>query len=57
MAWEVEFYDEEGGRSPVREFLADLEPQKRMAMIAAIEVVLGATRAGSLRDGIWASVG
>ncbi len=40
MAWEVEFYDEEGGRCPVREFLADLEPEKRMAMIAAIEVVL-----------------
>jgi hypothetical protein len=40
MVWEVEFYEEEGGRYPVREFLADLEPAKRMAMIAAIEVVL-----------------
>lgn len=40
MAWEVEFYEEEGRRCPVREFLADLEPEKRMAMIAAIEVVL-----------------
>lgn len=40
MAWEVEFYEEEGGRRPVREFLDDLEPAKQMAMIAAIEVIL-----------------
>ena len=40
MAWEVEFFEEEGGRYPVREFLDDLEPAKRMAMIAAIEVIL-----------------
>jgi hypothetical protein len=40
VTWEVEFYEEEGGRYPVREFLDDLEPAKRMAMIAAIEVIL-----------------
>lgn len=38
--WEVEFFEDDSGRQPVREFLLSLEPDKRAALIAAIEMIL-----------------
>lgn len=38
--WDVEFFEDDGGRQPAREFLLSLEPDKRLAMIAAIEMIL-----------------
>jgi phage-related protein len=40
MPWNVEFFSDDGGRRPVREWLASLEPAKRNAAIAAIEIQL-----------------
>jgi putative component of toxin-antitoxin plasmid stabilization module len=36
----IEFYEEAGGRQPFRQFLDDLDPAKRLSMIAAIEQIL-----------------
>jgi hypothetical protein len=36
----IEFYEEEGGRQPFRQFLDDLDLTKRLAMIAATEQIL-----------------
>lgn len=41
MAWRVEFFEDEHGRQPVREWLQSLDSAKRAAAIAAIEVYLG----------------
>jgi hypothetical protein len=38
--WVVEFFEDDSGRQPAREFLSSLEPDKRAAVIAAIETVL-----------------
>jgi len=38
--WRIEFYADEHGREPVREWMEDLSTQKRMALEAAISVVL-----------------
>lgn len=40
MTWEVEFYEDENGRQPAREFLLGLTSAKRAALIAAIEAIL-----------------
>jgi hypothetical protein len=40
VSWEVEFYGDDAGRYPAREFLDGLDPVKRAAMIAAVEVIL-----------------
>jgi hypothetical protein len=38
--FEIEFYKDESGRQPFRQFLDDLDVAKRLAMIAAIEQIL-----------------
>lgn len=38
--WDVEFYADENGREPCREWAERLSPQKRAAFIAAIRLVL-----------------
>jgi putative component of toxin-antitoxin plasmid stabilization module len=43
-AWQVEFYADEQGREPCREWAERLSPIKRAAFVAAVEVVL--TRQG-----------
>lgn len=40
MSWTIEFFSEDGGRQPVRDWLVSLTPSKRAAAIAAIELVL-----------------
>ena len=40
MTWNVEFFADDRGRVPAREFLRGLDAPKRMAMIAAIECIL-----------------
>ena len=40
MPWEVEFFQDDDGRQPARDFLDRLDTGKRMAMIAAIESFL-----------------
>jgi hypothetical protein len=40
VVWVAEFFEDDSGRQPAREFLLSLEPDKRAAMIAAIEMVL-----------------
>jgi hypothetical protein len=38
--WDVEFYADEQGREPCRNWADDLSPQKRAAFVAAIRLVL-----------------
>ena len=38
--WDVEFYADDNGREPCREWAERLSPQKRAAFIAAIRLVL-----------------
>jgi hypothetical protein len=38
--WGVEFYADEGGREPCREWADDLSPQKRAAFASAVRLVL-----------------
>ena len=38
--WEVEFYADESGREPCREWMETLTPQKRIALEEAIRLVL-----------------
>jgi putative component of toxin-antitoxin plasmid stabilization module len=38
--WDVEFYAEQGGREPCREWADSLSPQKRAAFAAAVRLVL-----------------
>jgi putative component of toxin-antitoxin plasmid stabilization module len=40
VAWKIEFYADDGGRQPAREWLQSLEPPQRAAAIAAIEIQL-----------------
>lgn len=40
MPWTVEFYEDDDGRAPAREFLLSLSSVKRAAAIAAVEAVL-----------------
>ena len=40
VSWKIEFFSEDGGRQPVRDWLVSLNPSKRAAAIAAIELVL-----------------
>ncbi len=40
MSWHVRFYADDEGRQPVRVFLRQLDPPKRAALIAAVEMVL-----------------
>lgn len=40
MSWQIEFYEDDGGRQPAREWLQSLDSQKRNAAIAAIECYL-----------------
>lgn len=39
-AWEVEFYADNSGREPCREWADDLSPQKRAAFAASVRLVL-----------------
>jgi putative component of toxin-antitoxin plasmid stabilization module len=39
-AWEVEFYADQNGREPCREWADGLSPQKRAAFTAAVRLVL-----------------
>lgn len=39
-AWQVEFYADEQGREPCREWAERLSPTKKAAFLAAVEVVL-----------------
>jgi hypothetical protein len=41
-AWQVEFYADEQGRDPCREWAERLSPTKKAAFLAAVEVVLTA---------------
>jgi phage-related protein len=41
MAWKLEFFEDENGRQPAREWLMSLAPGKRNIALAAIEVYLG----------------
>lgn len=43
--WDVEFYENERGVEPMKDWLKDLDPSKRAAAVGAIEVVL--TRLGT----------
>jgi hypothetical protein len=38
--WDIEFYADENGREPCREWADDLSPQKRAAFGAAVRLVL-----------------
>jgi len=40
MTWTVEFFEDDQGRQPAREWLQSLDSAKRAAAIAAIEVLL-----------------
>jgi hypothetical protein len=40
MAWKIEFYTEDGGRQPAREWLQSLRSPQRAAAVAAIETQL-----------------
>lgn len=40
QAWTVEFYQDEKGREPCREWMEKLSPTQRDALITAIDVVL-----------------
>jgi hypothetical protein len=40
MTWVVEFFEDDNGRQPAREWLQSLNGDKRAAAIAAIEVLL-----------------
>jgi putative component of toxin-antitoxin plasmid stabilization module len=40
MAWTIEFFEDDQGRQPAREWLQSLDSAKRAAAIAAIEVLL-----------------
>lgn len=40
MAWTIEFFEDDRGRQPAREWLQSLDSAKRAAAIAAIEVLL-----------------
>jgi putative component of toxin-antitoxin plasmid stabilization module len=40
MAWTIEFFEDDQGRQPAREWLQSLEGAKRAAAIAAIETLL-----------------
>jgi putative component of toxin-antitoxin plasmid stabilization module len=40
MSWSIEFFEDDEGRQPAREWLTALERDKRAAVIAAIEVLL-----------------
>jgi hypothetical protein len=40
MAWTIEFFEDDQGRQPAREWLQSLDSGKRAAAIAAIEIVL-----------------
>jgi hypothetical protein len=40
VSWEVEFFEDDDGDEPVTRFLLDLKSPKRLAAIAAIEIVL-----------------
>lgn len=40
MPWKVEFFEDDQGRQPAREWLQSLDSSKRAAAIAAIEVFL-----------------
>jgi putative component of toxin-antitoxin plasmid stabilization module len=40
MTWTVEFFEDDQGRQPAREWLKSLDGGKRAAAIAAIEIVL-----------------
>ena len=42
MAWKLEFFEDENGRQPAREWLLSLDPGKRNVALAALEVYLGA---------------
>lgn len=42
MTWTVEFFEDDQGRQPAREWLKSLDSAKRAAAIAAIEVFLTA---------------
>jgi len=42
MAWTIEFFEDDQGRQPAREWLQSLDSAKRAAAIAAIEVLLTA---------------
>ncbi|HEV3000721.1 MAG TPA: hypothetical protein VGW75_08280 [Solirubrobacteraceae bacterium] len=40
MPWDVEFFEDDEGRQPARTFIERLTPDKRAALIAAIELIL-----------------
>lgn len=40
MAWTVEFFEDDRGRQPVREWLQSLDSKKRAVAIAAVETFL-----------------
>lgn len=40
VKWDIEFFEDDDGRQPAREWLNSLDSQKRSAAIAAIEVFL-----------------
>jgi putative component of toxin-antitoxin plasmid stabilization module len=40
LSWEIEFYEDDRGRQPAREWLSSLDKPKRDAAIAAIECYL-----------------
>jgi putative component of toxin-antitoxin plasmid stabilization module len=41
VAWTVEFFEDDQGRQPAREWLVSLDARKKAAMIAAVEAYLG----------------
>ena len=41
VTWKIEFFEDDDGRQPVREWLLSLERDKRAAAVAAIELLLG----------------
>lgn len=40
MAWTVEFFEDDTGRQPAREWILSLDARKRAAVIAAVETIL-----------------
>jgi hypothetical protein len=40
LPWKIQFFADDGGRQPAREWLQSLPPDKRVAAIAAVELVL-----------------